>query len=177
MNDDGTDTDRLRREVRDRYRDVALRPDHTFDLYTGQPLAERLGYPRSIADALPDRAIESFAGIGNPFALRPLQPGQNVTDVSKAGARSASIGLAVLADVAGITSVYYLGGGLLLAAAATGLIHLRHQDIAVCPRSKTAGTWPPVHGQLLPATANRTSAERADLCALHRPLRSIGKSA
>jgi len=33
----------------------------------------RLGYPRSIVDALPDRAIGSFAGVGNPFALRPLR--------------------------------------------------------------------------------------------------------
>jgi hypothetical protein len=74
MNDDGIDAGRLRREVRDKYRDVALRPESTFDFYTGRPLAERLGYPRSIVDALPDRAIESFAGIGNPFAQRRLQP-------------------------------------------------------------------------------------------------------
>jgi len=81
MNDDGIDAGRLRREVRDKYRDVALRPESTFDFYTGRPLAERLGYPRSIVDALPDRAIESFAGIGNPFAQRRLQPGENVLDV------------------------------------------------------------------------------------------------
>jgi hypothetical protein len=53
MNDDGIDAGRLRREVRDKYRDVALRPESTFDFYTGRPLAERLGYPRSIVDALP----------------------------------------------------------------------------------------------------------------------------
>jgi len=62
------------------------------------------------------------------------------TDVSWAAARIASIGPGVLADAAGITSVYYLGGGLLLTAAADGLIRLRHQDITVWPRSKTAGT-------------------------------------
>jgi len=55
--------DRLRREVGDKYRDVALEPDRTFDFYTGRPLAERLGYPRSIIDVLPDRAVESFAGV------------------------------------------------------------------------------------------------------------------
>ncbi len=43
MNDDGIDPGRLRREVRDKYRDVALRPESTFDFYTGRPLAERLG--------------------------------------------------------------------------------------------------------------------------------------
>ena len=32
-------------------------------------------------DALPDRAVESFAGVGNPFSLRPLAPGEHVVDV------------------------------------------------------------------------------------------------
>ncbi len=31
--------------------------------------------------ALPDVAIESFAGLGNPFSLRQLQPGERVVDV------------------------------------------------------------------------------------------------
>ncbi|HEV2257147.1 MAG TPA: methyltransferase domain-containing protein [Streptosporangiaceae bacterium] len=78
---DGIDAGKLRREVRDKYRDVALRPESTFGFCTGRALAERLGYPRSIVDALPDCAVESFTGIGNPFALRRLQPGENVLDV------------------------------------------------------------------------------------------------
>jgi SAM-dependent methyltransferase len=80
MSDD-VHADRLRREVRDKYREVALEPDRTFDFYTGRPLAERLGYPRSIVDVLPDRAVESFAGVNNPFALRRLQRGEKVLDV------------------------------------------------------------------------------------------------
>jgi arsenite methyltransferase len=32
-------------------------------------------------DALPDRAVESFAGVGNPFSLRRLAPGEKVVDV------------------------------------------------------------------------------------------------
>jgi ubiquinone/menaquinone biosynthesis C-methylase UbiE len=31
--------------------------------------------------ALPDRAVESFAGVGNPFSLRRLAPGERVVDV------------------------------------------------------------------------------------------------
>jgi ubiquinone/menaquinone biosynthesis C-methylase UbiE len=44
-------------------------------------LAARLGYPAPVVDRLPDAAVESFAGVGNPFALRPLQPGERVVDV------------------------------------------------------------------------------------------------
>jgi hypothetical protein len=62
MSDETVDADRLRQEVRDKYRDVALDPQQTFDFYTGRPLAERLGYPRTVIESLPDRAVESFAG-------------------------------------------------------------------------------------------------------------------
>ncbi|MBW3561207.1 MAG: methyltransferase domain-containing protein [Actinobacteria bacterium] len=75
------DPDALRDEVRAKYRDVALRPEGPHHFHTGRKLAAHLGYPADWADALPDRAVESFAGIANPFALRPLQPGEHVVDV------------------------------------------------------------------------------------------------
>jgi ubiquinone/menaquinone biosynthesis C-methylase UbiE len=34
----------------------------------------------SLFDSLPDRAVESFAGVGNPFELRALEPGERVVD-------------------------------------------------------------------------------------------------
>ena len=75
------DPDTLREQVRDKYRAVATEPDGTFHFHLGRPLAARLGYDRRAVDALPDRAVESFAGVGNPFSLRPLQLGEHVVDV------------------------------------------------------------------------------------------------
>src|ERR1700730_11259454 len=75
------DSDALREQVRDKYREVATDPRGTFHFHTGRPLAARLGYDRAVVDALPDRAVESFAGVGNPFSLRRLQPGEHVVDV------------------------------------------------------------------------------------------------
>jgi|SRR6266540_1119612 len=75
------DHEALRREIREKYRDVAVDPDRRFEFCTGRPLAERLGYPGSIVDALPDRAVESFAGVNNPFSLRRLERGERVGDV------------------------------------------------------------------------------------------------
>jgi arsenite methyltransferase len=75
------DVDTLRTQVRDKYRDVALDPHGVHHFHTGRPLASRLGYDQSVVDALPDRAVESFAGVGNPFSLRQLQPGERVVDV------------------------------------------------------------------------------------------------
>jgi len=71
----------LRQQVRDKYREVALDPNRTYHFHTGRPLAARLGYDTTLVDALPDRAVESFAGVGNPFSLRPLEPGARVVDV------------------------------------------------------------------------------------------------
>jgi arsenite methyltransferase len=75
------DVDVLRAQVRDKYREVALEPHATFHFHTGRPLARRLGYDSAAVDALPDRAVESFAGVGNPFSLRHLQPGEQVVDI------------------------------------------------------------------------------------------------
>src|SRR5579859_4701251 len=71
----------LREEVRDKYRAVAVDPGAGFHFHTGRGLASRLGYEAGPVGALPDRAVESFAGVGNPFSLRRLAPGEKVVDV------------------------------------------------------------------------------------------------
>ena len=75
------DPELLREQVREKYREVAAEPDATFHFHTGRPLAARLGYDDSVVGALPDRAVESFAGVGNPFSLRNLEPGEHVVDI------------------------------------------------------------------------------------------------
>jgi SAM-dependent methyltransferase len=75
------DPETLREQVRDKYREVAADPHGTFHFHIGRVNAARLGYEPAVVDALPDRAVESFAGVGNPFALRRLQPGEQVVDV------------------------------------------------------------------------------------------------
>jgi SAM-dependent methyltransferase len=74
------DVDALREEVRDKYREVAVAPNATYHFHTGRAAAARCGYDAAIVDALPDRAVESFAGVANPFALRTLEPGEHVVD-------------------------------------------------------------------------------------------------
>jgi SAM-dependent methyltransferase len=75
------DPNALREQVRDKYREVAADPHRTFHFHTGRRLAALLGYEAAAVDALPDRAVESFAGVGNPFSLRRLEPGERVVDV------------------------------------------------------------------------------------------------
>ena len=81
MTELAVDVDALRAEVREKYREVADDPDRSFHFHTGRGLAARLGYEQSAVDDLPDRAVESFAGVGNPFSLRTLVAGERVVDV------------------------------------------------------------------------------------------------
>lgn len=71
----------LREQVRDTYRQVAADPSRRFHFSTGRDLARRLGYADDVVAALPDRAVESFAGVADPCALRALSAGERVVDV------------------------------------------------------------------------------------------------
>lgn len=75
------DVGALRAEVSNKYREVALDPHGEYHFHTGRQHAFRLGYDQSAIDRLPDRAVESFAGIANPFSLRTLRPGERVVDL------------------------------------------------------------------------------------------------
>ena len=79
--DELVDADVLREQVKEKYREVALDPHGAHHFHTGRALADILGYPREVVDPLPDRAVESFAGVGNPFSLRRLDEGSQVVDI------------------------------------------------------------------------------------------------
>ena len=79
--DVAVDADALREEVKSKYREVATDPHGTYHFHTGRYLARRLGYDDDFVKSLPDVAVESFAGVANPFALRTLTKGERVIDV------------------------------------------------------------------------------------------------
>lgn len=75
----------LRASVQDKYKDVALHPDGEYHFHTGRPLAALLGYDTTLVDQLPDRAVESFAGVANPFSLHPLGQDDRLVDIGSGG--------------------------------------------------------------------------------------------
>jgi hypothetical protein len=95
----------LREQVRDKYREVALAPNRSYHFHTGRPLAARLGYDPRLVDALPDRAVESFAGVGNPFSLRPLDPGARVVDVGSGAGFDSLIAAAQVGTIGSVVGV------------------------------------------------------------------------
>ena len=75
------DAEELRDEVRAKYREVAETPGAEFHFHTGRDLARRLRYEMAPVDELPDIAVESFAGVANPFELRDIEAGERVVDI------------------------------------------------------------------------------------------------
>ena len=75
------DVDRLRSAIKEEYADVAACPLKGFHFHTGRVLASRLGYRADRVAVLPDSVVESFAGVGNPFAWGEPVPGEIVLDL------------------------------------------------------------------------------------------------
>ena len=71
----------MRSEVQAKYAEVALKPTATFHFHTGRVIAQRCRYDMAAVDALPAEAVESFAGVGNPFELRPIEQGERIVDL------------------------------------------------------------------------------------------------
>jgi SAM-dependent methyltransferase len=77
----GLDLELLRTEIQKEYEVVANEPQRGFHFHTGRPLARKLGYQDGWLHDIPETAVESFAGTGNPFSLGAIQPGDHVVDV------------------------------------------------------------------------------------------------
>ena len=75
------DRDELRHEVQRKYAAVATDPAEEYHFHTGRTVAERCRYDLDAVDRLPTRAVESFAGVANPFELRALERGERVVDL------------------------------------------------------------------------------------------------
>jgi arsenite methyltransferase len=99
------DVDTLREQVREKYREVAVEPHGDYHFHTGRSLARKLGYDTSIVDALPDRAIESFAGVGNPFSLREIRAGERVVDVGSGAGFDSFVAAAHVGDAGRVIGI------------------------------------------------------------------------
>ena len=75
------DAERLEAEVKNMYRHVAREEAAELHFEVGRELAEHLGYPTDLLDAIPAEAVASFAGVGYHLDLAALGPGNEVLDL------------------------------------------------------------------------------------------------
>ena len=90
----GVDVEVLKCEIRKTYAAVSQEPETDFIFPTGRAWAEDLHYPEELA-RVPDGAVESFAGVANPWEHGRLSPGECVLDLG-CGAGTDSLVAAVM---------------------------------------------------------------------------------
>jgi arsenite methyltransferase len=75
------DAEELEAKVKEMYGQVAREEEAELHFEVGRPLAEHLGYPADLLDAIPSEALASFAGVGYHLDLAALAPGEAVLDL------------------------------------------------------------------------------------------------
>lgn len=71
----------LKDEILRMYQEVAENPGGDYHFYHGREAAALFGYDPAVLDSVPEGAVESFAGVGNPHLRANIQPGEVVLDV------------------------------------------------------------------------------------------------
>ena len=71
----------IQESIAQKYRKVAVSPEGLFKYPTGEQSVKGLGYPPDLLEAIPLAVRERFVGVGNPFALGPICPGEAVLDL------------------------------------------------------------------------------------------------
>jgi arsenite methyltransferase len=75
------DVDVLRSENEKTYTEVSTEQGKDFIFPTGRTWAQDLDYPEPELARVPDKTVESFAGVANPWVHGPVEPGQTVLDL------------------------------------------------------------------------------------------------
>jgi arsenite methyltransferase len=71
----------LRTAVHNAYSSAAERPTQKHAFPVGRVLAERLGYPAEVLNAMPAVAVEAFAGVSNLAVSAQIRAGARVLDL------------------------------------------------------------------------------------------------
>src|SRR5918999_1682393 len=98
------DVDLLKREIKKTYASVSQEPDKDFVFPTGRAWAEDLGYPEELSN-VPEGAVESFAGVANPWELGRLNPGERVLDLGSGAGTDSLIAVQMVGDDGRVTGI------------------------------------------------------------------------
>jgi arsenite methyltransferase len=98
------DVELLKCEIKKTYAAVSQQPEGSFIFPTGRAWAEDLGYPPELTD-VPDLAVESFAGVANPWELGRLAPGEHVLDLGCGAGTDSLVAAQMVGDAGQVTGI------------------------------------------------------------------------
>jgi len=94
----------LKSEIKKTYASVSDEPEREFIFPTGRAWAEDLGYPPEVAN-VPDSAVESFAGVANPWQLGRLDSGERVLDLGSGAGTDALVAAQMVGEEGSVTGI------------------------------------------------------------------------
>jgi SAM-dependent methyltransferase len=98
------DVDLLKSEIKKTYSSVSEEPERDFIFPTGRAWAEDLGYPGELA-TVPETAVESFAGVANPWTMGRLAPGERVLDLGSGAGTDSLVAVQMVGDDGHVTGI------------------------------------------------------------------------
>jgi SAM-dependent methyltransferase len=98
------DVDLLKSEIKKTYSSVSEEPERDFIFPTGRAWAEDLGYPEELAN-VPETAVESFAGVANPWTMGRLAPGERVLDLGSGAGTDSLVAAQMVGDDGSVTGI------------------------------------------------------------------------
>ena len=116
------DVELLKSEIKKTYASVSQEPESEFIFPTGRAWAEDLDYPAELAN-VPEDAVESFAGVANPWTMGRLEPGERVLDLGSGAGTDSLVAAQMVGEqghVTGIDMTPQMLGKARAAAAAMG---------------------------------------------------------
>jgi arsenite methyltransferase len=98
------DLDLLKSEIKKTYASVSDEPEREFIFPTGRAWVEDLGYPAEVAN-VPDSAVESFAGVANPWQLGRLDSGERVLDLGSGAGTDSLVAAQMVGEEGSVTGI------------------------------------------------------------------------
>lgn len=95
----------IRRDIVEKYRRVAVSPAGLFRYPTGEASAIDLGYSPSLVAGVPLAVRGRFIGVGNPFSLGPIRPGEAVLDLGSGAGFDAFVAAQIVGPMGRVVGV------------------------------------------------------------------------
>lgn len=100
----GVDVELLKSEIKKTYSSVSQEPERDFIFPTGRAWAEDLGYPAELAN-VPETAVESFAGVANPWTMGRLSAGERVLDLGSGAGTDSLVAAQMVGPTGRVTGI------------------------------------------------------------------------
>jgi arsenite methyltransferase len=98
------DVELLKSEIKKTYASVSEQPQTEFIFPTGRAWAEDLDYPDELA-SVPEAAVESFAGVANPWTMGRLAEGERVLDLGSGAGTDSLIASQMVGSRGSVTGI------------------------------------------------------------------------